>query len=88
MTGMTGGLSAEQVRGTEFSKAALGSRGYHRKSVDDFLALVARRLDGRGHLAAADVRGIAFPKSPLLQRGYATDEVDALVDAVVATLES
>ncbi|CDP87178.1 MULTISPECIES: DivIVA domain-containing protein [Mycolicibacterium] len=87
MARMTGGLTAEDVRSTEFSKPPLGKRGYDKKSVDDFLALVARRLDGRGHLGAEDVRNIAFPKPPLFQRGYNEDDVDALLDAVVATLE-
>ncbi|WP_209921492.1 DivIVA domain-containing protein [Mycolicibacterium lutetiense] len=87
MTGMTGGLTAEDVRSTEFSKPKLGKRGYDKKSVDDFLALVARRLDGRGHLGADDVRNIAFRSPPIFRRGYNEDEVDGLLDAVVATLE-
>nr|MDT0524664.1 DivIVA domain-containing protein [Streptomyces sp. DSM 41633] len=87
MTGMTGGLTAEDVRSTEFSKPPLGKRGYDKKSVDDFLALVARRLDGRGHLGADDVRNIAFRSPPIFRRGYNEDEVDGLLDAVVATLE-
>ncbi|OBG55621.1 cell division protein DivIVA [Mycolicibacterium fortuitum] len=87
MTGMTGGLTAEDVRSTEFSKPPLGKRGYDKKSVDDFLALVARRLDGRGHLGPDDVRTIVFPKPPMFQRGYDENEVDRLLDAVVATLE-
>ncbi|WP_029110498.1 DivIVA domain-containing protein [Mycobacterium sp. URHD0025] len=84
MARMTGGLTAEDVRSTEFGKR---KRGYDKKSVDDFLALVARRLDGRGHLGADDVRNIVFPRPPMFQRGYDEDEVDMLLDAVVATLE-
>lgn len=87
MAVMTRGLTAEDVRSTVFSKPPLGKRGYDRKSVDDFLSLVARRLDGRGHLSGDDVRSIAFPKQPMFQRGYDEDEVDGLLDAVVATLE-
>lgn len=87
MTGMTRGLTADEVRSTEFSKPPLGKRGYDKKSVDDFLALVARRLDGRGQLNADDVRNIMFPAPPVLRRGYNEDEVDRLLDAVVATLE-
>ncbi|MHC9292548.1 DivIVA domain-containing protein [Mycobacterium sp. LTG2003] len=80
-------MTADDVRSAEFSKPPLGKRGYDKKSVDDFLQLVARRLDGLGHLGADDVRNIAFPKPPMFQRGYDEDEVDALLDAVVATLE-
>ena len=87
MSAMTVTVTAEDVRSAEFAKPPLGQRGYDRKSVDDFLQLVARRLDGRGHLSADDVRHIAFPKPPMFQRGYRTDEVDRLLETVVATLE-
>ncbi|MFN3004021.1 DivIVA domain-containing protein [Mycolicibacterium wolinskyi] len=87
MSAMSRVLTAEDVRNAEFSKPPIGKRGYDKKSVDDFLQLVARRLDGRGHLSADDVRNIGFPKPPMFQRGYDEDEVDALLDAVVTTLE-
>jgi DivIVA domain-containing protein len=58
----TSALTAEDVRGTTFDKPPWGKRGYDEKSVNDFLQLVARRLEGRGHLSAADVRGMRFPK--------------------------
>lgn len=87
MSAMTGTVTAADVRTAEFAKPPFGQRGYDRKSVDDFLQLVARRLDGRGHLSADDVRHIAFPKPPMFQRGYRTDEVDRLLETVVATLE-
>ncbi|MGV9797675.1 DivIVA domain-containing protein [Mycobacterium sp. NPDC003449] len=84
---MTRALTADDIRGADFPKPPIGKRGYDKKSVDDFLQLVARRLEGRGHLSAEDVRNIAFPKPPVLQRGYDEDEVDRLLDDVVATLE-
>ncbi|ABK70929.1 DivIVA domain-containing protein [Mycolicibacterium smegmatis] len=87
MSAMSRVVSADDVRTVEFAKPPIGKRGYDKKSVDDFLQLVARRLEGRGHLSADDVRNIAFPKPPVFQRGYSEDEVDALLDDVVATLE-
>jgi DivIVA domain-containing protein len=44
MAGMTRALTADDVRGAVFSTPPLGERGYDKKSVDDFLQLVARRL--------------------------------------------
>ena len=86
MAVLTQALTADDVRNAVFTTPPMGKRGYDKKSVDDFLQLVARRLDGRGHLTASDVRGIAFPKSPLLKRGYDMNQVDTLLNAVVHTL--
>lgn len=83
-----GGLTAEDVREATFDKPPWGKRGYEEKSVDDFLALAARRLEGRGHLSADDVRGIHFPKPRIGKRGYNEDEVDALLDEIAATIEN
>jgi DivIVA domain-containing protein len=83
-----GGLTAEDVRGATFEKPPWGNRGYDEKSVDDFLALAARRLEGRGHLSADDVRGIRFQKPRLGKRGYNEDEVDALLDEIAVTIEN
>jgi DivIVA domain-containing protein len=80
------GLTAEDVRSATFSKPPMGKRGYDEKSVNDFLQLAARRLDGLGHLSADDVRNIAFPKPPLFKRGYHEDEVDAFLDQLAATI--
>jgi DivIVA domain-containing protein len=82
------GLTAEDVRSATFDKPPWGKRGYEEKSVDDFLALAARRLEGRGHLSADDVRGIRFRKPRLGKRGYNEDEVDALLDELAATIEN
>jgi DivIVA domain-containing protein len=86
MSDGTGGLTAEDVRSATFEKPAWGKRGYDEKSVDDFLALTAKRLEGRGHLSTDDVRGAMFPKPPLGKRGYNEDEVDALLDEIAETI--
>ncbi|HJT92630.1 MAG TPA: DivIVA domain-containing protein [Mycobacterium sp.] len=81
-----GGLTAEHVRGAAFDKPRWGKRGYDEKSVDDFLQLVVRRLEGRGHLTADDVRGIRFRKPKLGKRGYREDGVDALLGQIATTI--
>jgi DivIVA domain-containing protein len=83
---MSEGLTAEDVRNATFEKPPWGKRGYEEKSVNDFLQLVARRIEGRGHLSAEDVRGVRFPKPPFGKRGYHEDQVDALLDEVAATI--
>ncbi|HEX2284428.1 MAG TPA: DivIVA domain-containing protein [Mycobacterium sp.] len=80
-------LTADDVRSATFEKPPWGKRGYDEKSVDDFLQLVARRLEGRGHLSADDVRRIRFPKPKLGKRGYNRDEVDALLDEIATAIE-
>ena len=81
-----GGLTATEVRGATFEKPPWGKRGYDEKSVNDFLALAARRLEGRGHLSADDVRNIRFGKPLIGKRGYNTDQVDALLDRIAAAI--
>ena len=65
----------------------VGKRGYDEKSVNDFLQLVARRLDGRGHLTADDVRDVRFPKPPVFKRGYHDGTVDELLDRIASTID-
>jgi DivIVA domain-containing protein len=81
-------LTADAVRSATFEKPPWGKRGYDEKSVDDFLQLAARRLDGRGHLTADDVRGIRFRKPPFGKRGYITDEVDAVLKQIAETIDA
>jgi DivIVA domain-containing protein len=81
-------LTAEDVRSATFEKPPWGKRGYDEKSVDDFLQLAARRLDGRGHLTADDVRGIRFRKPPFGKRGYKEDDVDALLTQIAEAIAS
>jgi DivIVA domain-containing protein len=81
-----GGLTADEVRGATFEKPPWGKRGYDEKSVNDFLALAARRLEGRGHLSADDVRSVRFGKPPFGKRGYDEDQVDAMLDQIAAAI--
>jgi DivIVA domain-containing protein len=81
-----GGLTASDLRGTAFEKPPWNKRGYDPKSVNDFLALAARRLEGRGHLSADDVRGVRFGKPPFGKRGYDEDQVDAMLDQIAAAI--
>ena len=79
-------MTAEDVRSATFEKPPWGKRGYDEKSVNDFLQLAVRRLDGRGHLTADDVRGIKFRKPPFGKRGYDKDDVDALLKQIAETI--
>lgn len=81
-----GVLQAEDLRNITFEKPSFGKRGYDEKSVNDFLALAARRLDGRGHLSADDVRGMRFNKPKLGKRGYDPAQVDQLVDEIATAI--
>jgi DivIVA domain-containing protein len=80
-------ITAQDVRDAVFPKPPMGKRGYDEKSVNDFLQLVARRLDGRGHLSADDVRDVKFPKPPVFKRGYHDGTVDELLDRVATTID-
>ncbi len=81
-----GGLRAEDLRNITLEKPAWGKRGYDEKSVNDLVALAARRLDGRGHLSAEDVRSVRFNKPKFGKRGYDADQVDALVDEIACAI--
>lgn len=83
-----GAVTADYPRSVTFEKPPWGRRGYNEKAVTDFLALCARRLDGRGHLTAQDVRNVRFNKPPFGKRGFDEDEVDAvLVEIATAIAE-
>lgn len=88
MTRTTGGVTAQDLREVELPRTPVGRRGYDEKSVNDFLQLVVRRLDGRGHLSAADVRAIRFRKSPVLRRGYEASSVDELLTRIAESIDA
>ena len=81
------GLTAEQLRITTFEKPPWPKRGYSEKSVTDFLALAARRLEGRGHLCADDIRAVRFDKAPLGKRGYHPQQVDAVLAEIATAID-
>lgn len=81
-----GAVTAEYLRNFAFEKPPLGKRGYNEKAVLDFVALCARRLDGRGHLTANDVRNVRFNKPPFGKRGYDGTQVDALLDEIATAI--
>ncbi|BBX67336.1 DivIVA domain-containing protein [Mycolicibacterium psychrotolerans] len=81
-----GGLTAEDLRNVTFEKPPWGKRGYDEKSVQDFVALAARRLDGRGHLSADDVRAVRFNKPAFGKRGFDENQVDALLEDIAAAI--
>ncbi|MBB2988964.1 DivIVA domain-containing protein [Mycolicibacterium iranicum] len=82
-----GAVTAEYLRSVTFEKPPLGKRGYNEKAVADFVALCARRLEGRGHLTADDVRNVRFNKPPFGRRGYHEDQVDSLLDEIAAAID-
>ncbi len=81
-----GAVTAEYLRNFTFEKPPLGKRGYSEKAVADFVALCARRLDGRGHLSAEDVRSVRFNKPSFGKRGYDSGQVDALLDDIATAI--
>jgi DivIVA domain-containing protein len=86
ISGMTRGLTANDVRETIFGKPPWGKRGYNEDEVDGFVARVVARLEGGGRLTADDVHHVAFSKPSIGKRGYNEDEVDAFLEQVEATL--
>ena len=81
-----GAVTAEYLRNFVFEKPPWGKRGYNEKAVGDFVALCARRLDGRGHLSAEDVRNVRFNKPPFGKRGFDEAQVDALMDEIATAI--
>ncbi|MGE2728178.1 DivIVA domain-containing protein [Mycolicibacterium vaccae] len=79
-------LVAEDLRTVTFDKPPWNKRGYEEKPVRDFLALAARRLDGRGHLCADDVRHVHFTKARIGRRGIDPDQVDALLERIATAI--
>ena len=82
-----GALTGEYLRNFTFEKPPLGKRGYHPKAVTDFVALCARRLEGRGHLTAEDVRNVRFNKPSFGKRGFDENQVDDLLSEIATATD-
>lgn len=82
-----GALTGDYLRNVTFEKPRLGKRGYNEKAVADFVALCARRLDGRGHLTADDVRHVRFNKPPFGKRGVDENQVDDLLTEIATAID-
>lgn len=82
-----GAVTAEYLRNVTFEKPPWGKRGYNEKAVADFVALCARRLEGRGHLTADDVRNVRFNKPPIGRRGYDDAQVDQLLNEIATAID-
>lgn len=67
-----------------FSHHTLLLRGYSRKEVDAFCALVARHLETGESMSVQDVRTTVFKAK---RGGYAENEVDAFIDRVIEVLQ-
>ena len=83
-----GAVTAEYLRNVTFDKPPLGKRGYNEKAVADFVALCARRLDGRGHLTADDVRSVRFNKPSFGKRGFDENQIDALLAEIATAIDN
>lgn len=82
-----GALTGDYLRNVTFEKPPWGKRGYNEKAVADFVALCARRLDGRGHLTAEDVRNVRFNKPPFGKRGFDENQVDDLLTEIASAID-
>ena len=71
-------------KGQRFSHRTWLLRGYSRKEVDAFCAVVARHLETGESMSVADVRNTVFKAK---RGGYAENEVDAFIDRVVEVLQ-
>ncbi len=80
-------LSGYQLRQADLPHAPIGTRGYDRRQVDEYLERLATTLDRSGaSLPSDELRRVPFPLTSGLRRGYRVEDVDALLDRVRAEL--
>lgn len=80
-------LSGYQLRQASFPNSPIGTRGYDKRQVDEYLERLANTLDRSGMPLPADQehRG-SFELTNRLRRGYRVEEVDALLERAAAEL--
>lgn len=80
-------LSGYQLRQAVLPHAPIGTRGYDKRQVDEYLERLADTLDRSGMAPPADqMRRVCFDLTNGLRRGYRVEEVDALLDRITAEL--
>lgn len=82
---MTGILSAQQVRASEFDLTRF-RKGYEYESADALLDRIADALDGTTPMSAQEVRTSVMPVVRI-RPGYDMGQVDELLDRAAAELE-
>jgi DivIVA domain-containing protein len=73
-------ITAADIRDAAFGKPPIGQQGYRHEDVDNFLEMIAERLDAGQPVSPKEVHAVTFGRPPLFQRGYNVDEVDEFLD--------
>ncbi|WP_431236065.1 DivIVA domain-containing protein (plasmid) [Mycolicibacterium psychrotolerans] len=73
-------ITAADVRATTFGKPPVGQQGYRHEDVDNFLEMIADRLESGLLVSPKEVQGVTFRRPPMFQRGYNCDDVDEFLD--------
>ncbi|MBB3753602.1 DivIVA domain-containing protein [Mycolicibacterium sp. BK634] len=73
-------ITAADIRDATFGKPPIGQQGYRHEDVDNFLRMIAERLDAGQLVSPKEVHAITFRRPPMFQRGYNAVEVDEFLD--------
>jgi DivIVA domain-containing protein len=74
----------ERPKKQRFNSTGFVLRGYSKKEVDNFLAVVEIRIETRSSLSLDAVRKVLFTAK---RGGYAENQVDAFIDRVIELLQ-
>ncbi|WP_431241022.1 DivIVA domain-containing protein (plasmid) [Mycolicibacterium aichiense] len=73
-------VAAADVRNMTFGKPPIGQQGYRHEDVDNFLDMIADRLDAGLLVSPTEVHAVTFRRPPMFHRGYNCDDVDEFLD--------